>query len=115
MLAISSEICSCLRVGRSGQGRLDPIRKEFCLFRNQPQAPHPHRDLHTGTVLPVLTGLWVLRPLLPDPLGIRAPAGEKCTYFSYSLGGAAVAALVGRGQWAPLHEAVDVVALFPVL
>ena len=58
-------------------------------------------------------GLGVLRPLLPDPLGIRAPAGEKCTYFSYSLGGAAVAAPVGRGQWAPLREAVDVVALFP--
>lgn len=64
---------------------------------------------------PVLTRLWVLRPLLPDPLGIRASAGEKCTYFSYFFGGAAVAALVGRGQWAPLREAVDIMALFPVL
>ena len=63
----------------------------------------------------MLMGLWVLRPLLPDPLGIKAPAGEKCTYFSYVLGGAALAALVVRGQWAPLREAVDIMALFPVL
>ena len=47
--------------------------------------------------------------LLPTPLSSPVAGAKNLE------GEAAVAALVGRGQWAPLREAVDIMALFPVL